>query len=67
MVWRLTRPSFPYIKFKVTILEYAYKSERQFEENIQHWTVIASGFVPDLLTRGSARDTAGGSALGPVV
>ena len=24
MVWSLTRPSLPYVKFKVTILEFAY-------------------------------------------
>ena len=28
MVWSLTRPSHPYVKFKVTILESAYKSGR---------------------------------------
>jgi len=45
MVWSLTCPSFPYVKFKVTILEFAYKSGRQFEENIRHSTVIASGIA----------------------
>jgi len=43
IVWSLTRPSLPYVKLKVTILEFAYKSGRQFEENIRHSTVIASG------------------------
>ena len=43
MVWSLTRPSLPYVKFKVAILEFAYKSGRQFEENIRYSTVIASG------------------------
>jgi len=33
----------PYVKFKVAITEFAYKSGRQFEENIRHLTVIASG------------------------
>ena len=32
----------PYVKFKVTITEFAYKFVRQFEENIRHSTVIAS-------------------------
>jgi len=32
----------PYVKFKVTITDFAYKSGRQFEENIRHSTVIAS-------------------------
>jgi len=45
MVWCLTRSSLPYIKFEVTILEFAYKSGRQFEENIQHSTMIDSGIV----------------------
>jgi len=53
MVWSLTRPSLPYIKFKVIILEFAYKSGRRFEENIRHSTVIALP-PPDPLTRGSA-------------
>jgi len=52
MVWSLTRPSLPYVRFKVTILAFAYKSARQFEENIRHSTVIALGFAPDPLTRG---------------
>ena len=64
MVWSLTRPSLPYVRFKVTILEYAYKSARQSEENIRHSTVIASSFAPDLLTRGSAPRPRWGSALG---
>jgi len=42
MVWSLTHPSLPYVKFKMTIWEFAYKSGRQFEENIRHSTVIAS-------------------------
>jgi len=29
MVWSLSRPLLPYVKFKVTILEFAYKSGRQ--------------------------------------
>ena len=33
----------PYVKFKVTITEFAYKSGQQFEENIRHSTVIALG------------------------
>jgi len=44
MVWSLTRPSLPYVKFKVII----------FEENIRHSTMIASGFLHDPLTNGSA-------------
>ena len=35
----------PYVKFKVTITEFAYKSGRQFEENIRHSTVIASSIA----------------------
>ena len=49
MVWSLTRPSLPYVKFKVTTLEFAYKFERQFEENIQHSMVTASGIAYTLL------------------
>jgi len=45
MVWSLTRPSLPYVKFTVTILELTYKSGQQFEENISHSTVIVSGFL----------------------
>ena len=45
MLWSLTHPSLPHVKFKVTTLEFAYKSEGQVEENIQHSTVIASGIA----------------------
>ena len=34
-----------YVKFKVTITEFAYKSGRHFEEKIRHSTVIASGIA----------------------
>ena len=45
MVWSLTRPLLPYVKFKVTTLEVVYKAEWQFEENTRHSTVIALGIA----------------------